>query len=172
MQGGNGSSTMSDLWHIDIHVNGQPVELSVSPLTSLAQILRDHLGLTGVKVSCNEGECGSCTVLMNGEAVNSCLVLAPQADQSDIWTIEGIGSSDSLHPLQKAFIDSGAVQCGYCSPGFIISGVALLRKNPNPTYEEIVEALEGNLCRCTGYQKIVQAVQSCVDQVRLTGERV
>jgi carbon-monoxide dehydrogenase small subunit len=155
-----------------MHVNGRPVELNVPPLTSLAQILREHLGLTGTKVSCNEGECGSCTVLLNGEAVNSCLVLAPQADQADVWTIEGFGDTESLHPLQKAFLANGAVQCGYCSPGFIISGVALLRKNPNPSLTEINEALEGNLCRCTGYQKIVQAVQSCAEQVQLTGEKV
>jgi len=163
---------MTDLWPIQIHVNGRNVELNVSPLTSLAQILRDHLGLTGTKISCNEGECGSCTVLMNGLPVNSCLVLAPQADQADIWTIEGLGGPDHLHPLQKAFLSQGAVQCGYCTPGFIISGVALLRENPEPSLSEIQEALEGNLCRCTGYQKIVQAIQSCAQEIQTSGEKL
>jgi carbon-monoxide dehydrogenase small subunit len=155
-----------------MYVNGRKVELNVSPLTSLAQILRDHLGLTGTKISCNEGECGSCTVLLNDRPVNSCLVLAPQADQADIWTIEGLGGPDQLHPLQKAFLSQGAVQCGYCTPGFIISGLALLRENPKPSLSEILEALEGNLCRCTGYQKIVQAIQSCAEEIQITGERV
>lgn len=163
---------MTDHWDLQFHVNGQQYLLSVPPLTSLAQILRDHLGLTGTKISCNEGECGSCTVLMNGEPVNSCLVLAPQADNADIWTIEGLGSSDKLNPLQKAFLAHGAVQCGYCTPGFVISGIALLRKNPNPTVKEIQEAIEGNLCRCTGYQKIVQAIQSCAQEIQATGEKV
>jgi carbon-monoxide dehydrogenase small subunit len=163
---------MTDHWDLQFHVNGQQYQLSVPPLTSLAQILRDHLGLTGTKISCNEGECGSCTVLMDGEPVNSCLVLAPQADNADIWTIEGLGSSDQLNPLQKAFLTHGAVQCGYCTPGFVISGIALLRKNPNPTVKEIQEAIEGNLCRCTGYQKIVQAIQSCAQEIQTTGEKV
>lgn len=163
---------MTDLANIQIQVNGQPYQLAVPPLTSLAQILRDHLGLTGTKVSCNEGECGSCTVLLNGDPVNSCLVMAPQVDQADIWTIEGLGSSELLNPLQKAFLESGAVQCGYCTPGFVISGIALLRKNPNPTVMEIQEAIEGNLCRCTGYQKIIQAIQNCAEQLQTSGEEI
>jgi aerobic carbon-monoxide dehydrogenase small subunit len=163
---------MTDLWQINLRVNGQLHQMSIPPLTSLAQILREHLGLTGTKISCNEGECGSCTVLMNGNPVNSCLVLAPQADNADIWTIEGLGGVDRLHPLQKAFLTEGAVQCGYCTPGFIISGIALLRKNPNPTLVEIQEAIEGNLCRCTGYQKIVQAIQSCAQEIQTTGDQV
>jgi carbon-monoxide dehydrogenase small subunit len=163
---------MTDLWPITMLVNGKTVEISVPPLTSLAQILRDHLNLTGTKISCNEGECGSCTVLMNGRPVNSCLVLAPQADHSEIWTIEGLGSPDELHPLQKAFISTGAVQCGYCTPGFIMSGLALLRDNPDPSLAEIMEALEGNLCRCTGYQKIVQAIQSCSEEIQASGAKV
>jgi carbon-monoxide dehydrogenase small subunit len=163
---------MTDLWKIQIRVNGQMHKLDVPPLTSLAQILRDDLNLTGTKISCDEGECGSCTVLMNGRAVNSCLVLAPQADQAEIWTIEGLGSPDQLHPLQKAFLSNGAIQCGYCTPGFIMSSLALLRDNPNPSLMEIQEALEGNLCRCTGYQKIVQAVQCCVEEVQVSGEKV
>lgn len=162
---------MVDSWQIRMKVNGRRVELCVSPLTSLAQILRDHLGLTGTKISCNEGECGACTVLMNSQAVNSCLVLAPQAEGADIWTIEGLGDANQLHPLQRAFLANGAVQCGYCSPGFILSGIALLRKNPNPSLDEIQEAMEGNLCRCTGYQKIIQAVQSCAEEMQRTGEK-
>jgi len=163
---------MTNLWQIKMLVNDRPVEVSVSPFTSLAQILRDHLHLTGTKISCNEGECGSCTVLMNGKPVNSCLVLAPQADQSEIWTIEGLGSPEELHILQKAFISTGAVQCGYCTPGFIMSSLALLRENPNPSFTEIMEALEGNLCRCTGYQKIVQAIQACAEEIQATGAKV
>ncbi len=160
---------MTDLWKIHIRVNGQLHTLEVPPLISLAHILRDNLGLSGTKISCNEGECGSCTVLMNGNPVNSCLVLAPQVDNADIWTIEGFGSSDQLNPLQQAFLSEGAVQCGFCSPGFIISGIALLRKNPNPTAMEIQEAIEGNLCRCTGYQKIIQAIQRCAQEMQAKG---
>lgn len=152
---------MSDSWHIRMSVNGRPVELDVSPFTALVQILRDDLGLRGTKVGCNEGECGSCTVIMNGRAVSSCLVLAPQADGADIWTIEGLAGEGELHPMQEAFLREGAVQCGYCSPGFIMSGVALLARNPDPSEEQIREAIEGNICRCTGYQKIVRAIQSC-----------
>jgi len=163
---------MAELWKLQLQVNGQEYQLDVPPLTSLAQILRDYLGLTGTKISCNEGECGSCTVLMNGNPINSCLVLAPQADNADIWTIEGLGSPDQLHPLQKAFVTEGAVQCGYCTPGFVMSGVALLRKNPNPGLKEIEEAIEGNLCRCTGYQKIVRAIQSCAEEIQVSGEKV
>jgi len=161
---------MTDLWRIHFRVNGQEYNLDVNPLTSLAQLLREQLGLMGTKISCNEGECGSCTVLMNGEPVTSCLVLAPQVDGADIWTIEGLSGSDQLNPLQKAFLSEGAVQCGYCTPGLIISGVALLRKNPNPTVMEIQEAIEGNLCRCTGYQKIIQAIQHCAHELQITGE--
>jgi aerobic carbon-monoxide dehydrogenase small subunit len=163
---------MTALWKIQLKVNGQQYQLEMPPFTSLAQILRDQLGLTGTKISCNEGECGSCTVLMDGEPVNSCLVLAPQADGADIWTIEGLSGSDRLNPLQRAFLAEGAVQCGYCTPGLIVSGVALLRKNPNPTVLEIQEAIEGNLCRCTGYQKIVQAIQQCAQEMMATGEKL
>jgi carbon-monoxide dehydrogenase small subunit len=163
---------MAKLWKVSFRVNGQPVEVSVDPLTSLAQILRDYLGLTGTKISCNEGECGSCTVILNGKAVNSCLVLAPQAQDCEVWTIEGLGSQDRLHPMQEAFLQEGAVQCGYCSPGFILSGVSLLQENPDPSEEEIKEAIEGNLCRCTGYQKIVRAIQSCARSMQITGEKL
>jgi aerobic carbon-monoxide dehydrogenase small subunit len=160
---------MSELWPISLSVNGKAVEVTVSPFTTLVQILRDHLDLRGTKVGCNEGECGSCTVIMNGQPVSSCLVLAPQAEGADVWTIEGLPEGEKLHPMQDAFLREGAVQCGFCSPGFIMSGVSLLRRNPRPTEDEIREAIEGNLCRCTGYQKIVRAIQSC-SQATTTAE--
>jgi len=149
---------------IRLKVNGREVEVSMPPLTSLAQLLREHLGLTGTKISCNEGECGSCTVIMDGKTVNSCLVPAAQAEGADVWTIEGLSQREKLHPMQDAFLRHGAVQCGYCTPGFILSGVSLLRENPNPTEEEIREAIAGNLCRCTGYQKIIEAIKSCAEE--------
>lgn len=160
---------MINEWQICFKVNGKEVELTVPPLTTLAQILREHLGLTGTKVSCNEGECGSCTVIMDDQVVHSCLVPASQVDGTDVWTIEGLTPQEGLHPLQDAFLEEGAVQCGYCTPGFIITGVALLRRNPDPSEKEIREAISGNLCRCTGYHKIVRAIQSCADEIRDSG---
>lgn len=154
---------MTTKWHIHFWVNGDETNLTVSPMTSLAQILREHLGLYGTKIGCNQGECGTCTVLMNNKAVDSCLVLAPQVEGAKIWTIEGISNNDKLHPIQEAFLQEGAVQCGYCTPGMIMSAVALLRENPNPTEEEIKQAIAGNLCRCTGYQKIIHAIQRCTE---------
>ena len=156
-------------WEVSFRVNGKEVELKVSPLTSLAQLLRDNLGLTGTKVSCNEGECGSCTVIMDNQVVHSCLVPASQVDGTDVWTIEGLTPQEGLHPMQEAFLNEGAVQCGYCTPGFIIAGVALLRRNSNPSENEIKEAISGNLCRCTGYHKIVRAIQVCADEIRTSG---
>jgi carbon-monoxide dehydrogenase small subunit len=160
---------MVELRTVDFWVNGDPVTVTVSPFTTLAEILRDHLGLRGTKVSCNAGECGSCTVLMDGQAVSSCLVLAPQVAGREVRTIEGIADEDELHPLQEAFLREGAVQCGFCTPGVIMSALALLRDIPDPTEEEIREAIAGNLCRCTGYQKIVRAIQSYVDEIRGPG---
>lgn len=154
---------MVDEYQVHLHINGKQVEMTVSPLTSLAQLLRENLGLTGTKVSCNEGECGSCTVIMNGEVVDSCLVPVPQAEGADVWTIEGITPPKGLHPLQEAFLNEGAVQCGYCTPGFIMSAVSLLRHNSDPTEDEIKEAIAGNICRCTGYQKIIRAIQNCAE---------
>ncbi|MHB1653053.1 MAG: (2Fe-2S)-binding protein [Desulfitobacteriaceae bacterium] len=144
---------------ISIVVNGDPYELLVSPMRKLVDVLRDDLGLTGTKKGCGAGECGSCTVFMDGEPVSSCLVLAPQADGKSIVTIEGITTDgDVLEPLQEAFIEKGFVQCGYCTPGMIMMAKALLHVNPHPTEEEIRDAISGNLCRCSGYQKIVDAI--------------
>lgn len=144
---------------IEFSVNGEKYELSIEEDKRLIDVLRDDLGLTGVKEGCSEGECGACTVIMDGEAVNSCLVMGFQANGSNILTIEGLEEDGKIHPIQQAFIDVGAVQCGYCTPGMILSVKALLDKNPNPTMEEIREGISGNLCRCTGYNKIVEAVE-------------
>lgn len=148
-------------WRVDFDLNGRGVSLSVSPLTSLAEILRDYLGLRGTKVACNSGECGACTVLMDGEPVNACLVLAPQLEGAQVVTIEGLESDRQLAQVQEAFLRHGAVQCGYCSPGIVMSAVALLNRNHYPTKQEIEQSIAGNLCRCTGYQKIVEAIESC-----------
>jgi carbon-monoxide dehydrogenase small subunit len=144
---------------IVITVNGQQRTLTTKANRTLLQVLRDDLGLTGTKDGCSEGECGACTVIMDGKPVNACLVLAPQADGCEIITIEGLGTRQRPHPLQQAFVDEGAVQCGYCIPGIIMSSYALLQVNAQPTDEEIRQAIAGNLCRCTGYTKIVAAVK-------------
>lgn len=140
-------------------VNGRPVEREVEADTRLLDFLRDTLGLTGTKEGCGEGECGACTVLIDGKAVNSCLILAAQADGSEILTIESLARGQVLHPIQQAYIDTGAVQCGACTPGFIMATYALLEHTPDPTEEQILSGLEGNLCRCTGYGKILDAVK-------------
>jgi carbon-monoxide dehydrogenase small subunit len=143
---------------IELKVNGEIYEVYVEPWKTLLDVLRDEIGLTGVKSGCEEGECGVCTVLVDGKAVNSCLILAPQAQGKEITTIEGLERKEGLHPLQQAFVDHFAVQCGFCTPGMLLSAKALLDKNPHPTEEEVRVALSGNLCRCTGYVKIVEAV--------------
>lgn len=145
--------------HIALMVNGLERELLVEPNRTLTQVLREDLRLTGTKHGCGIGDCGCCTVLMDGEAVNSCLVLALEAMGRKITTIEGLAEGNRLHPLQDSFIELGAIQCGFCSPGMILSSKALLAENPSPTEEDIRLGLSGNLCRCTGYQKIVEAVQ-------------
>jgi carbon-monoxide dehydrogenase small subunit len=145
---------------INLVVNGERFRLSVASHHTLLQVLREQLVLTGTKDGCEAGECGACVVLMNGEPVNSCLVLAPEADGAEIVTIEGLAHDSLLDPLQKAFVASGATQCGYCTPGILINARALLDRNPSPTEWEIREALVGNLCRCTGYLRIIDAVQS------------
>ena len=148
---------------IEVEINGIKKQLVIDETAILVDVLRDQLGLTGTKKACGEGECGSCTILLDGEPVNSCLILAAQADGKKITTIEGIGSPGKLHPIQEAFVKEGAIQCGYCTPGMILSAKALLDKNPDPSEEEIKRALSGNLCRCTGYKKIVEAVKSAAE---------
>lgn len=155
---------------ITLTVNGIEHELAVEPNRTLVDVLRYDLELTGTKKGCDMGECGSCTVILNGKLVNSCLVLAVQVNGSEVMTIEGMKPSGGLHPLQQAFVDHGAIQCGFCSPGMILSASNLLQKNPAPTEQEIRTALSGNLCRCTGYQKIVEAVRSVSERTKAQGE--
>lgn len=149
---------MSERVPLEMTVNGAPVRVDVEPTDRLLDVLRDGLGLTGTKEGCGEGECGACTVLMDGAAVDSCLVLALEAQGCSITTIEGL-AEEALHPIQRAFVEEGAVQCGFCTPGFVMSTHALLRDSPDPTDEEILRGLEGNLCRCTGYHAIIRAVR-------------
>ncbi len=150
---------MSNL-QIQITVNNQPFKITTSAGRTLLEVLREDLGLTGAKDGCGgEGECGACTVLMDGKPVNSCLILIGQADGCRIETIEGLSLDEQPHPLQKAFVEAGAIQCGFCTPGAILASKALLGRNPDPAEAEIREALSGNLCRCTGYSKILTAVQ-------------
>jgi aerobic carbon-monoxide dehydrogenase small subunit len=145
---------------INITINNEKYELAVAPNKTLADLLRYDLGLTGTKKGCDSGDCGACTVILDGDAVNSCLILAIQTDGSVVETIEGLATDEGLHPLQEAFVEKGAIQCGYCSPGMIMSAKNLLDKNANPTNEEIRQGISGNLCRCTGYQKIFEAIES------------
>ena len=142
-------------------LNQREVTVSVAPNRRLLDVLREELHLTGTKEGCGIGECVACTVLLNGRPVNSCLILAGQAQGSEITTIEGVETEDGdLHPLQEAFLEEGAVQCGFCTPGMILSALSLLRKNPGPSEDEIKEAISGNLCRCTGYKQIVEAIKA------------
>jgi aerobic-type carbon monoxide dehydrogenase small subunit (CoxS/CutS family) len=139
-------------------LNGEEVTVEVKPSTLLVEVLRDQLELTGTKVACGEGECGACTVLLDGQPVNSCLVPALKAQGREVLTVEGLAPLGELHPLQKAFVEHGAVQCGYCTPGMLMSAKALLDHNPSPTEDEVRLSISGNLCRCTGYAKIVEAI--------------
>jgi aerobic-type carbon monoxide dehydrogenase small subunit (CoxS/CutS family) len=139
-------------------VNGQPYEIYVKPKTLLSEALRDHLGLTGTKRGCNSSSCGACTVILNGMAVKSCSILALQADGAEVTTVEGLARGTELHPLQKAFLDHGSFQCGFCTSGMLMSSKALLDENPKPTKEQIKEGIDGNICRCTGYNSIIRAV--------------
>jgi carbon-monoxide dehydrogenase small subunit len=148
---------------IRLTVNDRQVEAAVEPNLTLTDFLRYNLGLTGTKKGCELGDCGACTVILDGSPVNSCLVLAVQADGSQLETIEGLTPADGLHPVQQGFVDKGAIQCGFCSPGMILSAAHLLRCNPQPNEREIRMALSGNLCRCTGYQKIIEAVKAAAD---------
>lgn len=151
---------------LNLKVNGEAKKVDVKPHWTLLQVLRNVLGLTGAKFGCGKGECGACTIIMNGKAVPSCLVPAARADGSEIITIEGIQKGGILHPIQEAFIEHAAVQCGFCTPGMIVTSISLLEENPSPTEEQVREALLGNLCRCTGYSKIVEAVLSVANNRR------
>ncbi len=144
---------------INLTVNNKSYKLSVPANITLLDVLREKLKLTGTKEGCGKGECGACTVMFNGRSANSCLILAPQADGAEIITIEGLGNLENMHPIQEAFVEEGAIQCGFCTPGMEMSSFYLLTKNPNPTEEEIREGISGNLCRCTGYMKIIKAIE-------------
>jgi len=157
---------------IQLVVNGETVEAVVEPNRTLLQILREDLGLTGTKHGCGLGDCGACTVILDGKPVNSCLVLAVQAQGREVLTIEGLAEDGKLHPIQQAFVDKGAIQCGFCSPGMILAAKALLEDNPKPTELEIRTAISGNLCRCTGYQKIVEAIQEAAGSLLEKGGTV
>ncbi|MHB8916491.1 MAG: (2Fe-2S)-binding protein [Desulfocucumaceae bacterium] len=152
---------------INVEVNGQKYTLTVTSEETLLEVIRNRMSLTGTKEGCGTGDCGACTVIMDGRPVNSCLVLASEADGSKITTVEGLSRGGKMHPLQEAFINEGGVQCGFCSPGMIMSSKALLDRNPAPTEEEIKKALAGNLCRCTGYVKIIKAVKAAARQMEV-----
>ncbi len=155
---------------VQMTVNSQPIQITTDPNRTLLEVLRADLGLTGAKDACGgEGECGACTVILNGNPVNSCLVLIGQANGAVIETIEGITQENLLHPIQKAFIDVGAIQCGFCTPGMVLASKALLDRDPDPDDSSIREALSGNLCRCTGYTKIIKAVHQAAREMNHAG---
>jgi aerobic-type carbon monoxide dehydrogenase small subunit (CoxS/CutS family) len=149
---------------IELHINGQARRVAADPARSLLSVLRDDLKLTGCKYGCGEGQCGACTVLVEGQAVRSCLTFIGDAAGKQVTTIEGLAQNGRLHPLQQAFLDAGALQCGYCTPGMILSGVSLLRQKPSPTPQEIVHAMNGNICRCGTYTRVVEAIQRAAAQ--------
>jgi carbon-monoxide dehydrogenase small subunit len=154
---------------LKLRVNGEPVHLLLEEDETLLDVLRDRLFLTGTKRGCGEGQCGHCTVLLDGKAINSCLTLALEAEGGEVLTVEGLAQGDSLHPIQKAYVETGAVQCGYCTPGMIMAIYSLLRENPRPGEDEIREGIKGVMCRCTGYYKIVEAVKVASAEVRRRG---
>jgi carbon-monoxide dehydrogenase small subunit len=151
---------------ITLKINGEIYKLHVKPNALLLDVIRDEIGLTGTKRGCDTGECGACTILLEGKPVNSCLLLAIEADGKDILTVEGLAKNGQLHPLQVAFVEEGAVQCGFCTPGVLLSAKALLDINPNPTEEEIKTAIAGNLCRCTGYTKIIKSISAAAKKIQ------
>ena len=151
---------------IELKVNGQSYEVETQPWRTLAEVLRDQLHLTGTKISCAEGHCGACTVIIDGKAVNSCLMLIAEAQGKNILTIEGVSTGGELHPIQDAFVTHGAVQCGFCTPGLIMGTKAFLLENPDPSDEEIKKALSGHLCRCTGYVQVIEAVKVAAENMK------
>ena len=151
---------------LQLTVNGEPRQILVEPYYSLLDTLRDELRLTGTKKGCDEGDCGACTVIMNGVPVTSCLVLAHSAHDAQVTTVEGLATPEALHPVQQAFAEYGGLQCGFCTPGLIMAAVGLLEKEPNPSEEEVKYAIGGNLCRCTGYTKVVQAIMAAAEQAK------
>jgi aerobic-type carbon monoxide dehydrogenase small subunit (CoxS/CutS family) len=153
---------------IDIHlkVNGEDYDLTIRPWATLLEVIREDLGLTGAKEGCGEGECGACTVIMDGKAVNSCIMLAAEAEGKEITTIEGLADGERMHPIQEAFVEIGGLQCGFCTPGMILSTKVLLDANSDPTDAEIRKGLEGNFCRCTGYTKIIESVKVAAQKLR------
>jgi carbon-monoxide dehydrogenase small subunit len=157
---------MENTFTLLVKVNGKPYERTIDPRILLSDFLRNDLGLTGTHVGCEHGVCGACTVLFDGEPVRSCLIFAPQAHGHELVTVEGLGTIDELHPLQSAFQEAHALQCGFCTPGFLMTLMPYLEDNPNPTEEEIREAISGNLCRCTGYQHIVDAVKIAAEKMK------
>lgn len=161
---------MKDLLPLSFRVNGERQDLLIRPWRTLLEVLRENLGLIGTKRSCQEGQCGTCTVLVDGKPINSCLYLAIEAQDKDILTIEGLGRGEGgLHPIQKSFVEKGAVQCGFCTSGLILATKALLDENPNPSEDEVRKAIVGHLCRCTGYFQIVEAIRGAA--IEMAGER-
>ncbi len=158
---------MSELFNITVTVNGTEYDRAIEPRMLLSDFLRHELGLTGTHVGCEHGVCGTCTVIFDGQAVRSCLMFAVQANGHQVQTVEGLGTMDDLHPLQEAFREAHGAQCGYCTPGFLMTVLPFLKENPDPTEEEIREAISSNLCRCTGYQHIVDAIKLAAEKMRV-----
>jgi carbon-monoxide dehydrogenase small subunit len=153
--------------NITLYINGDKYTIAVEPWRTLAEVLREDLNLIGTKIGCETGDCGACTVLINGKSVTSCLSLAVESDGKEITTIEGLSTGADLHPIQEAFVEQGAIQCGYCTPGMILSAKYLLDKNPEPTELQIRQSLSGNLCRCTGYNRIIKAVIAASKKIKI-----
>ena len=150
---------------IELKINGETFHVEVEPHETLLDVIRGKVGLTGTKKGCETGQCGACTIIVEGKAVNSCLILAVEAHGREIVTVEGLAKDGQLHPLQQAFVEEGAVQCGYCTPGMLLSAKVLLDENPGPTQRQVKEAIAGNLCRCTGYVKIVKAIMTAAEKI-------
>jgi carbon-monoxide dehydrogenase small subunit len=160
---------VKNLLPISLHVNGETNDMLIPPWRTLLEVLRERLGLTGAKRSCQEGQCGTCTVLVDGKAVNSCLYLAVEAQGKDIQTIEGLATGGNLDQIQKSFVQKGGIQCGFCTPGFVLATKSLLNENPDPSEDDIRTAMVGHLCRCTGYVQIFEAIQDAASQLKHEG---